>query len=145
MDRNQFEALCAPTQTERRSIRLDASAYSSDVQGSPRTLLYGFTCDRATHHVFQDEFGHVHLYVYRNNYQAPETPLRQVDVSGEGVGSLEEIVPDKRLYPQHCDYDFCRYLKKQGIHLSFTTWEEQRTDPERQGDTFHGRVPRPAA
>jgi len=137
MDRNQFETLSGHVGPEPRNMLLDASAYSDSPQGNPKTLLYGYTCNRETHHVYQDHAGRIHIYVYQKNLGEPETSIHEVDVSGEGIATLDDLVPNKRLYPQHCDHDFCLYLKDQGVHLPFTTWEEprKRSEPE---STFRG-------
>jgi len=137
MDRSQYEALSARESVAPRNMLIDASAYSSQPQGNARTLLYGYTCDRETHHVYQDEAGGIHIYVYQNNLGAPETPIRKVDVSGDGIATLDDLVPNKRLYPQHCDHEFCLYLKDHGVHLPFTAWGEprKRSEPE---TTFRG-------
>jgi hypothetical protein len=140
MDRSQYEALCAFKSATPHNILIDASAYSTRPHGNPRTLLYGYTCDRETHHVFQDDMGGIRLYVYRNNFGTPETPVRMVDVSNEGVATLDELIPNKRLYPQHCDHDFCLYLKERGVHLPFTTWEEPRTGGDQPDSPFRGQT-----
>jgi hypothetical protein len=40
------------------------------------------------------------------------------------VKSNYDYVPDKRLYPERCEYHFCRMLKEKGVHLPFTTWND---------------------
>ena len=50
------------------------------------------------------------------------------------VSSNYDFVPDKRLYPERCDYNFCRLLKEKGIHLPFTTWD----DTFAISDTYYG-------
>ncbi|WP_316207486.1 hypothetical protein [Bradyrhizobium sp. SZCCHNR3118] len=32
------------------------------------------------------------------------------------------LVPNKRLYPEACDFDFCMKLAALGVHLPFTTY-----------------------
>ena len=43
-----------------------------------------------------------------------------------------EFIPDKRLYPESCDYEFCCLLKERGITLPFTRFDKEGNwqDPE---------------
>jgi hypothetical protein len=45
-----------------------------------------------------------------------------------------EIVPNKRLYPETCDYEFCRLLVQRNQALPFTTYNETRSQ-----ERFYGR------
>lgn len=83
------------------------------LQKSDRTLLYGFTCERHTWHVYLKE-----KQIYTVVYKYQESP-REVKVE-----TNEQFAPDKRLYPERCDYEFCKLLKEQGVYLPFTTWNE---------------------
>lgn len=94
---------------------------------TPRTLLYGYTCNRATQHVYlgQDQLIHVLLYA----------PLHDSD--GPGMGGLDFLVlhhtsgltggqtypqgyvPDKRVYPEYSDFEFCKLLEEAGAEISF--------------------------
>jgi hypothetical protein len=38
------------------------------------------------------------------------------------VDCNEDFVPDKRLYPARCDFEFCCALKRLGIDLPFTNF-----------------------
>jgi hypothetical protein len=140
MDQKQLEALTRHEETVRTAIYLQAKDYTSNATRDPKTLLYGYTCDRETHHVFQDHYGHIYIYVYRNNLDKPETSIRKADVSGDGIESLDELVPNKRLYPQYCDFDFCVYLKERGVHLPFTKWEEPKPNPTNPRSIFAGEI-----
>lgn len=88
----------------------------AEVGYGDRTLIYGYTCKRQTFHAYvkYDE-----LYVVI--FDGPEEFVRH------GV-ELEaaHMVPDKRVYPQWCDYDFCKLLISKGVSIPFTTF----TQPE---------------
>lgn len=81
---------------------------------SDRTLLYGYTCDRYTWHVYVENQEIITLF-----YGFGE--MKEVYVSEDRY-----YVPDKRLYPECCDFEFCALLKERGVHLPFTTFNEDR-------------------
>ena len=86
-----------------------------------RTLLYGYTCERETFHVYLKN-KQIYVVVYNTEYsRGKPTPknMRQVEVK-----SNHYYVPDKRLYPERCDYHFCKLLKEKGIDLPFTIFNE---------------------
>jgi len=91
---------------------------------SDRTLLYGYTCDRDTWHVYLKN-NQIISVIYKYKKQ-PE----RMDIY-----SNEHYVPDKRLYPECCDYEFCKLFKERGIDLPFTTW----TDREEK-KTYYGEI-----
>jgi hypothetical protein len=79
-----------------------------------RTLLYGYTCDRETWHVYLKDGG-----IFTVKYQSDKLPsLIDVRIN-------EDYVPDKRLYPERCDFEFCELFKNKGISLPFTKWQGQ--------------------
>jgi len=82
-----------------------------------RTLLYGYTCARETFHVYLKDVK-IHVVVYNTNYsedQARPQNMREIPVK-----SNYDYIPDKRLYPEACDYHFCKLLKNCGMNLPFT-------------------------
>lgn len=81
-----------------------------------RTLLYGYTTSRDTWHVYLYQ-GEIFVVVYSYG----EHPLVQ-----ERVMSNVDYVPDKRLYPGSCDYEFCKLLKEADVYLSFTSFEDDK-------------------
>ena len=86
-----------------------------------RTLLYGYTCERETFHVYlKDKQIYTVIYnvEYSNGKPTPKS-MRQINVK-----SNRDYVPDKRLYPERCDYHFCKLLKEKGVDLPFTTFSE---------------------
>ena len=86
-----------------------------------KTLLYGYTCARDTFHVYiKNE--QIYVVVYNNEYSSgaiKPTNLRQITIK-----SNSDYIPDKRLYPERCDYNFCKLLKEKGVELPFTTWSD---------------------
>jgi hypothetical protein len=84
------------------------------VPGPDRTLLYGYDVERFTWHVFQMN-GFLHRVVYRM-----EEPLL-ANSSGLRL-RVDMLVPNKRLYPEGCDFAFCKKLRKLNAYLPFTTF-----------------------
>ena len=100
-----------------------------------KTLLYGYTCDRKTFHVYLKD-RNIFVVIYENDYStgnARPKNMRQVLVS-----SNYDFVPDKRLYPERCDYNFCLLLKERGIHLPFTAYDDITNFDTRFGTRYYG-------
>ncbi len=111
---------------------LTVGLFSNDF--SDRTLLYGYDCDRVTWHLYVED-GDVKLTTV-DGAEGIREPLRQ-NLSREPVtrSHLQSaIIPNKRLYPERCDYDFCVWAKEEGLHLSFTTFDASRA--VKNGDYF---------
>ena len=81
---------------------------------SNRTLFYGYTCERDTWHVYLKD-NQINAVVY-NSRKKPEIAY---------IFTNHSFVPDKRLYPECCDYEFCKLFKERGIDLPFTTWTDR--------------------
>ncbi len=120
MNKQQFESL---NDTAAGQAMATAQALADK---TPRTLVYGYTVERSTFHVYLD--GGVHLVVYDH----VGLLLRHVS-EFEGL-ALAQCVPDKRVYPEACDHEFCVLLKKAGVNVPFTTWSDDRVP-----QPFHGK------
>ena len=81
---------------------------------SPRTLLYGYTLDRLTWHVYISQKGEIETVIYGVDTSPVKVP----------VTKNEHYVPNKRLYPARCDFYFCKKLAESGVYLPFTTFSE---------------------
>ena len=104
---------------------LDLDPFTKD-----RTLIYGYTCDRNTFHVYVKN-RQIHTIIYNIDY-SQDTP-RPKDMREITIKHNQDYVPDKRLYPERCDYIFCKMLEKRGVSLPFTVC----TDDVEQKD-FYG-------
>lgn len=98
-----------------------------------RTLLYGYTCERETFHVYVKD-QKIYVIVYKIDYPLSHEKEHGIFMRGDPrpinmrqieVKSNCDYIPDKRLYPERCDYHFCRALKERGIELPFTSWGEE--------------------
>ena len=78
-----------------------------------RTLLFGYTCERETHHVY-----------IKNGIILCVRYSRQRAIQIIDVDCNEAYVPDRRLYPARCDFEFCYKLRLADVHLSFTTYDD---------------------
>lgn len=99
------------------------------VDNTVKTLLYGYTTERDTHHVYQKN-GVLHFVVYNGKHKL-------VDHRYGRELSIDGIVPNKRLYPESCDFDFCLRLKRLGVDLPFSTYGQVRA-MQLAGTHLHG-------
>lgn len=93
-----------------------------------RTLLWGYTCERNSWHVYLRD-GIIFKVVYDFNENLLEL------AEDEDIKENEAYVPDKRLYPEACDFEFCELLKEAGVNLPFTTFNKERAEAQ-----FHGKL-----
>lgn len=112
--------------------RSDEVAEVGAMDNTTKTLLYGYNTDRETYHLYQ-EYGELHLLVYSGKQLMDHKHGRTLPV--------DKLVPNKRLYPESCNFDFCLQLKKLGVHLPFTNYNPERAeklaDRELHGSTAH--------
>ena len=95
-----------------------------------RTLLYGYTCENETFHVYLKD-GKIHAVAYFNDYS--DDTVKPKNMREIKIENNRDFIPDKRLYPEACDYHFCKLLKLRDIHLPFTTWNEKRAKKDFYG------------
>jgi len=118
------------TKEEHESLKYD---YAPTVLGvdfknmEPRTLLYGYNLNRDTLHVYLCKRGFIHIYIYNTNEDISYDYTRAAEIS--------ELIPSKRLYPECCDLEVCRKLKKWGYELPFTSFNK-----ERERKMFYGKI-----
>lgn len=106
---------------------------------SDRTLIYGYTTERDTFHVYLLH-GVIHVLVYESGFNFADRPdlnrpSKLVSHQTEAeLSSNHQYVPNKRVYPAACDYEFCAMLMRCGVNIPFTTYEPR---PE---TSFHGQL-----
>lgn len=90
---------------------------------SNRTLFWGYTCDRNSFHVYLYN-GYMELIIYNHKNEVITYLGRREAIAAD------ELVPDKRLYPEACDYEFARLVTERkttkGVGLPFTTYNHNR-------------------
>ncbi|GAA4879688.1 hypothetical protein GCM10023310_69830 [Paenibacillus vulneris] len=119
MKKEEYEKLTS-TQEAKNIITCDDLS-----EKSGRTLLYGYTCERETWHVYL-KHGQIVKVIY--NYNNVPKKFEVTD--------NREFVPDKRLYPERCDYEFCALLKQRGIDLPFTIWTDDVEEKQYYGEVL---------
>lgn len=108
MTESQYDKLCHKICPSNSLITIDDLKNKKD-----RTLLYGYTCDRSTWHVFVKD-GKITVVVYKYDD-------KEEDIKGFAVYSNSQYIPDKRLYAECCDFEFCSLLVDRGVNLPFTS------------------------
>ena len=89
-----------------------------------RTLIYGYTCERESFHVYIKD-KEIHVVIYRTTYSDPRRPEQMREI----IPTIaREYVPDKRIYPAACDFEFCRLLQDRGVTLPFTYYDDRDTN-----------------
>jgi hypothetical protein len=96
------------------------------VPGPDRTLLYGYDTDRRTWHVYQ-RHGELHRLIYIDGN--PETSPPEGYISAPRL-KVDIIVPNKRLYPEGCDFEFCKKLRKLNVHMTFLSYGQMTPKPD---------------
>lgn len=124
MLKHEFDALTATAPLPKASFKL---SMLGDIR--PRTLLWGYTLDRHSHHVYI-EGGEIVVLVYRDRFE----PQWDILVYERGLEfNPDFLVPNKRLYPEACDWETCFHLKRMGVYLPFTSWDDGRETEQYYG------------
>ena len=98
-----------------------------------RTLLYGYTFTRDIFHVYLKN-GNIHAVIYDTIYgYLMSHPINMLELD---IKSNYDYVPDKRLYPEACDYEFCKLLKERNIDLPFVHFNKEREIKDFYGFTL---------
>jgi len=112
MTKDEYTALCRPIPPA------PACVHVTDLEDqTPRTLLYGYTCERDTFHVYLGQDGLLHKVVYGYD------KLLLVHAQGTCL-LMQDCVPDKRVYPHASDMAFCVLLARAGIAVPYTTFRD---------------------
>ena len=127
MNKEQFAQLQS-TKPTRKFILRGADLLNK----APRTLLYGYTIDSYFFHVYLDENGIIQKLVYAG----ATNPMLIVHETEAQIDSNESYVPNKRLYPEMCDFTFCEMLNARGVSLTFANYNEERDVSK----AYHGKT-----
>ncbi|MFK4132008.1 hypothetical protein ACI2KR_06895 [Pseudomonas luteola] len=120
MNRAQFEIV-----NKEVPVKLTINEFADK---SDRTLIYGYTCDRDTFHMYIKN-GQLHTLVYSS--------LKEIIKHVTDTLAQEDMVPNKRVYPELSDFEACMAIKKLGVYISFTTFDEHRIE-RTEGAQFRG-------
>lgn len=97
---------------EKISVAVPKVISAADIAPGNRTLLLGYNVERDTWHVYL--YQHT-IFTCYYSYKDSTPTIVAVDCN-------EDFVPDQRLYPAKCDFEFCCALKRLGIDLPFTNF-----------------------
>lgn len=125
MEKEEFEKLSEIKKSE------DLITVKDLVNKQDRTLLYGYTCSRETFHVYLKNL-EIHTIIYQMDYLTHK-PINMREIL---VEDNYKYIPDKRLYPETCDYEFLKLLKANGEYLPFTFFNEDREVSDFYGCTL---------
>ena len=93
-----------------------------------RTLLYGYTYAGDCFHVYLKD-RKIHAVVYWTD--CPDQKICPADMREIEITRNQEYIPNRCLYPEYCDYEFCKLLVARGIKLPFV-----RYGPKSAGSHF---------
>lgn len=97
--------------------KISSSALSDQTD---RTLVYGYTLNRDTFHVYMEN-GVIHRVIYNFHKGV-------IDYAVEPNLTAGDCYPDKRSYPESCDREFSYWMAENGRPLCFTTFDVSRSD-----------------
>lgn len=124
MNRKEFEVLKA-VQADTPTI----GVCDLEDQGPQenRTLLFGYTCERDTFHVYLMD-GEIHRVIY-------DFEGRLIDHICDEELEINFCIPNKRAYPERTDIGFATIVHERGGEIPFTTFTDNV--PEKK---FYGKV-----
>lgn len=127
MRKEQLDILQTPVDRPSRYIYVNDLTDQSD-----RTLLYGYTTERHTFHVYLKD-GVFHTLVYEYNRAIPIYYNCGTSIA---IDTDPFVVPNKRLYPETCDFEYCMLLRSRGaLTVSFTGYDDKRSAKQ-----YYGRL-----
>ena len=117
MTREEYEAL-------QRIMRIDSKIRVTELLDlTPRMLIYGYDCDRNTFSLSLIETPNGGLEFERKLVKYPDTVLEYTTTKEINIHSC---VPNKRIYPDRCDFEFCTLLHNREVYLPFTTFRDEK-------------------
>lgn len=125
MNIEQYESLRQRPGESEAVIRHDDF---TDSVPAEQTLLWGYTCDRNSFHVYKSQ-GELHRVVYNFSKEVLE-----YDHGKELPARI--LHPDKRVYPEATCYEFIEALRAVGEQPSLTTFNKDRERSLWYGDRY---------
>jgi hypothetical protein len=93
---------------------------------SDRTLVYGYDIDRYTYHLYLKDCT-FHIVIYKLDDKVSHVESDSLPIV--------KCIPNKRVYPECCDYEFSVLLLKNSVELPYTHYNNKRDDLK-----FHGKL-----
>lgn len=91
-----------------------------------RTLIYGYDCERNTFHVYIKDKNIFTIKYNSNGIIERVLPTSNAD-----------YVPNKRVYPEYCDFEFCRLLQENDVYIPFSIYRSSQVD---KNDLYTGEI-----
>lgn len=101
-----------------------------------RTLIFGYNHDRNTFHLYLEDCK-FHLVYYNGNEYIQGSIFTGFDIDPFSC------IPDKRTYPDACDFEFCKLIKSFDVSLNCTTFNDKRELKQYYGELIEDLVPKP--
>ncbi len=114
MTKQEYESLC-----DRKTPLICGNDLKNQ---DNRTLLWGYTTSRASWHVYLAA-GVIHTVIYDYGKEPEEQP----------VASNADYVPNKRVYPEASDFEFCKLLIDRGVCIPYTSFSADRVQQRYYG------------
>jgi hypothetical protein len=119
MIRKEFEKL--------KNIEEKLNINVSDLNNqNDRTLIYGYDIERNDFHLY---LKNGYFYLIQGNEEDYIFIRNLKDIC------KYSCIPNKRIYPEFCDYEFCLILKELGIKIPFTNYKENKKE-----EKFYGLI-----
>ena len=112
MTLEQYNHLINPINKSNKLININDLTNKSD-----RILIYGYTCERDSFMIEIIDWK-IQKYITKFGY---DTNYKEIKISMPIITN-EDYIPNKRIYPQHSDHEFCSLLLNKGLYLPFTTY-----------------------
>jgi hypothetical protein len=106
--------------------------YVSDFDGHDRTLLYGYTCDRTSFHVYLWEG-----QIWRVEYHA--TSLQLLFHAVADSFRAVDLIPDRRVYPEATDFQMAQRLQALGVRVPYKPFDVERWEYYQKALPFVGK------
>jgi len=129
MNKVQFEQLSNKS-SNASSLSVGELAHSTN-----RTLIWGYTCERHSFHVYLED-AVLHRLIYDHDEQT-------IDHIHGGMLEISDLIPDKRVYPEASDFEFCNILTNKGFAIPFTSYNEDREPAQYYGKKVDTLTPTP--
>jgi hypothetical protein len=124
VNKEEFESL-------KDAMSFALMVHVTDFTGPDRTLLYGYTCDRDTFHIYLKD-GYIHRLVYTYDGEVK-------DYGWHKAWHPERMVPDKRVYPESTDIQMAYRLQATQVSVPYLPFTEA-TYSEVCDRQFHGKT-----
>lgn len=119
------------TREEFEKIRYNQGTLSilvSDLENqNDRTLLFGYTCNRDTFHVYLKD-GNLHRVIYDFKKNIMD------HIHGKAL-EVWTCIPNKRTYPERTDLEFTQVVMNKGYEMMFTSYVDGVEEQQ-----FYGKI-----